>query len=1556
MSADRATRTKRMVWLLVTALAPVALSSLSSSSLGSRPSPANGTPQAQLTSDLLFTGRVHFVGFAPSDLTIGDFNADGVPDVAVASTGRRVSFNEQVPGEVSVLVGRGDGSFLNPFKPQASGNQAGIAAADFNEDGRDDLVVVNSPSRAVQVLLAAGEGFAPAAPIHPGDVSAEEGGRVVVADFNGDGHADVASAEGGGYFAVLVGRGDGTFSPATRHSAGGRIRSMVVVDLNGDGIQDLATAVTPDSQTSVVSVVRGHGDGTFEAPLSVPTPPAPFGIVAGDFTGDARVDIVFSVIVRGGDSVWLLENLGEDSFAPARSIFSDTDTSIVQATQHAADIDGDGDLDLISLNGVLENDGNGMFEARLFPHRLPVFNVRTRTHDLNRDGAVDLVLVLDPGASPGVFMIELGQPSGNLLATRKIPEASGTRLLCTGDFDENMAIDLVVSLNDGRPAVIPGKGGGLFGDISPIASPGYPVSGCATGDINADGHTDAIIVGEISNRVSTYLGDGTGRLTHSESMRSANHPVTALVGDFTGDGTADLAVLNYAAEIGDFKPGRISIFPGTGSSFTPPANYLTTLEPRSMVAADFNGDGVQDLAAAGRVGFTILVSQAGGGHSVSTVFLGYSFSRTVAVGDFNEDGYVDLALSDRLYFGNGDGSFRPGGSLAIGEGVVADVNNDGHLDLVWSRFEPYLRVALGNGQGGFAPPVVLWSPLLEPHLAADFDGDGRTDLLAGWNEFFSMNEVALFRNIGPLGDLDGDGTNDVLDVCVDTDGDGHGDPVFSGNTCPPDNCPREFNPSQIDTDGDGLGDACDPCLTEAGEDSDRDAVCGASDNCPGTPNPDQGDSDGDGFGDACDNCPRVANPEQEDSNEDGSGDACQPTLSIEGILEDGGVTLEVLATATDPQGDPLSGWIRLWGHTQPVALPNALLATTLEEVCRFGLTLDYGSIGYRHFPENPNYASLFDMDDFDLRCGDEQRDLHFAAGACGMPGTRFWPNPGDFDLTRRPLPAAVCVGRFLEVDGFQDLTILDFDSERLLLGLGPEEVVWTTEFQGHLPLVAGLSDVTRSAHYRLEIIVTDGDTRPVTVSRNFQYNGESVLTTPCPGSTGDADGDHFPNECDNCPADHNADQYDSDGDGQGDACDPCTDSDGDGFADTDFPSDICPPDNCSYDANPLQEDTDGDGFGDACDLCLDTTTGNDEDEDGCADQDNCPMAHNPDQHDEDGDGVGDPCDNCYTTHNPDQADSNGDGGGDACQPVLHLDGIVEDGGVTLEVRAWARDPEDDPLYGGLLVHQATEIVLVAPESGSSDCSAGYSPDGVPGQGIGLLAEPSGTAVLYDVDSRLGCVNSAADYIMALGNCNAPLTGFGTVLPLDTLVLPGSICVLRLNEPWGVFELDVVEMTSTMLRAFLHTYDAVWVHYFADGLPRRTSLSGLVPGGRYILHIDASDNLTPPVRAELPFLYQGETELLINNPPRAAAAGPAAVECASPEGTLVRLDGSGSTDVDVRPGGSEVLSYEWLLNPGQSDEVVIGRGVVVTPICRPVRPLSGCGSPTAKANPTRPRSW
>jgi len=164
-----------------------------------------------------------------------------------------------------------------------------------------------------------------------------------------------------------------------------------------------------------------------------------------------------------------------------------------------------------------------------------------------------------------------------------------------------------------------------------------------------------------------------------------------------------------------------------------------------------------------------------------------------------------------------------------------------------------------------------------------------------------------------------------------------------------------------------------------------------------------------------------------------------------------------------------------------------------------------------------------------------------------------------------------------------------------------------------------------------------------TESEACWFYGMTLCGDPTLAIIYDHDYDGIPDAIDNCPLTYNPTQEDTDSDGLGDACDTCTDTDGDGFGDPGFAVNTCNEDNCPNVYNPNQENSDGDSLGDACDNCPYIANPGQENNDGDEYGDAC-------DDDDDNDGVLDVVDNCPMAANPLQEDYDGDGVGDACDP------------------------------------------------------------------------------------------------------------------------------------------------------------------------------------------------------------------------------------------------------------------------------------------------------------------
>jgi len=178
-------------------------------------------------------------GASPVSLAVGDFNGDGKLDIAYLDFG----------GEVSILLGNGDGTFQTGQSIATIQSGGDLLTADLNGDGKLDLVQVtgNSPVGNISVLLGNGDGTFQA-PVNYSVPAYPE--AVIAADFNGDGELDLATIDGAGasnvttaVLSILLGNGDGTFQSYTDFPTNGGLAGLVAGDFNGDGKMDVA--VTP---------------------------------------------------------------------------------------------------------------------------------------------------------------------------------------------------------------------------------------------------------------------------------------------------------------------------------------------------------------------------------------------------------------------------------------------------------------------------------------------------------------------------------------------------------------------------------------------------------------------------------------------------------------------------------------------------------------------------------------------------------------------------------------------------------------------------------------------------------------------------------------------------------------------------------------------------------------------------------------------------------------------------------------------------------------------------------------------------------------------------------------------------------------------------------------------------------------------------------------------------------------------------------------------------------------------------------------------------------------
>ena len=437
---------------------------------------------------------------APISVAVGDFNLDGKPDLAAATS----------PNHVTILMGNGVGGFVEPAgSPLGAGaGPFSVAVGDFNLDGKPDLAIANQDSNSVTIQLntcdafpCSGVGFMQPAgsPVGAGSSPVSE----AVGDFNLDGKSDLAVVNFPNTLTILLGNGSGGFIQSNGSPIGvGTFPSSVAVgDINLDGKPDLIVA---NEASNDVTILLGDGSGGFTQPADSPISAgnAPFSVAVGDFNLDGKLDL--AVADDASNNVTILLGNGLGGFA--QSAGSPFAAGIAPVSIAVGDFNRDGKPDLAVGNNFLGN----------------------------------VTILLGDGS--GAFTQAVGSP---------ISAEPDTYSVVSGDFNRDGRSDLaVVNRNSNNVTILLGNGSGGFAQAtgSPVSVGSIPDS-LVVGDFNLDGKADLAVANFGSNNVTILMGDGSGGFTNSvgSPVNAASNPYSVVAGDFNRDGKPDLAVANHGS-------------------------------------------------------------------------------------------------------------------------------------------------------------------------------------------------------------------------------------------------------------------------------------------------------------------------------------------------------------------------------------------------------------------------------------------------------------------------------------------------------------------------------------------------------------------------------------------------------------------------------------------------------------------------------------------------------------------------------------------------------------------------------------------------------------------------------------------------------------------------------------------------------------------------------------------------------------------------------------------------------------------------------------------------
>ncbi len=551
---------------------------------------------------------------------------------------------------------------------------------------------------------------------------------VHASDMDGDGFTDLVgysetSLQGfRGQVIISPGNGNSGFgTPVTINApAGFNISNIIVGDYDADNLKDIVVRFNLPSQT--LQVYRNNGNLTFSAaPLRSPAESI-FMIDMLDINNDGKGDL----ISLAGTTYRYHLGVGDGTFQAPVNFANGL-------SMKPADFNSDGKPDLITESALYINQGGGAFTT--IPNVLTLGGFE-RVHDVrdyNGDGKPDVVTLLI--ATPGILSIHMNLGNNTFQRTSYPIDFggggfdTGNAKLLFGNFGGNAAPDIINSAPIYKKVMLfTNDGAGVFsGQIF-----NYNYNGSFTGEFNADGKTDAVVVSD-GNRFS----ESRRKLFDEISLTVLNNVCSRFgqtkIVDFDRSGQTDFSFWTPANGVWNYSPGINGSFPqiavnwGLGSLGDIPT------------PGDFDGDGATDLAVF-RNSTGVWWINRSSDFQVFTLPFGLPGDKP-AVGDFDGDRISDIAVwrpSDGnwyIYF-MGTGQFAAGHwGLDGDKPMPEDYDGDGKTDLAVYRPSTGVWYFLRSSDQSFG--AVNFGISTDRPVPADYDGDGKAD-------------IAVYRNSGTV--------------------------------------------------------------------------------------------------------------------------------------------------------------------------------------------------------------------------------------------------------------------------------------------------------------------------------------------------------------------------------------------------------------------------------------------------------------------------------------------------------------------------------------------------------------------------------------------------------------------------------------------------------------------------------------------------------------------------------------------------------------------------------------------------------------------------------------